>query len=216
MVLKKQASTLNACMPSTKYTALTSQLIVESAPNSIILINSKGEIAFANNQTEKLFGYAKNELTNKAIDILIPERYTRPQADSGHISFGEPTNWILGSGKEFYVNRKDGTTFPAEIGINLLVTPEETLTLVVIIDITERKRNEKQLENSEKRFREFFENAPEAIVIFDIASSTFVKSNTNALTLFSFSNEELRQKGLVEISPELQPGGYRSDTKVKE
>ena len=60
--------------PQRKHSELTFHLIVESAPNAMILVNSEGKIAFANVQTEILFGYDRDELLGQRMDILIPEK----------------------------------------------------------------------------------------------------------------------------------------------
>ncbi len=64
-------------MNQEKHTELTFQAIVEATPNAIILVNKEGKIAYANHQTEKLFGYARIELISKKVEILIPARHHR-------------------------------------------------------------------------------------------------------------------------------------------
>ena len=58
-----------------KHSELTFQVMVESTPNAIVLVNEQGKIAYVNNQTEKLFGYDRFDLVGQYIEILIPERY---------------------------------------------------------------------------------------------------------------------------------------------
>jgi PAS domain S-box-containing protein len=60
-----------------KYSELTFQLIVESSPNAIILVNQEGKIAYINMQTEKLFGYLRTELIGQKVEQLIPERFKK-------------------------------------------------------------------------------------------------------------------------------------------
>jgi two-component system sensor histidine kinase UhpB len=106
------------------------------------------------------------------------------------------------------------------ISVHLFIVKDDkgrpNKTFGVNQDITERKRTEETLKQSENRFREFFENAPEAIVVLDLESSRFIKINKNASLIFKFSEEELIEKGPADISPEFQPDGRSSAEKSKE
>jgi PAS domain S-box-containing protein len=99
-------------------------------------------------------------------------------------------------------------------GIVQLVTAEGMLTLIVVIDITEKKLAADTLSSSEKQFREFFENAPEAIAVLDIDLLTFARTNSNAFKLFKYPADALRSMSLTDISPEWQPDGKRSREKI--
>lgn len=57
-----------------KHTELTFQLMVDAAPNALILVNKESKIAYVNYHAEKLFKYAKSELIGQGVEILIPER----------------------------------------------------------------------------------------------------------------------------------------------
>jgi PAS domain S-box-containing protein len=140
-----------------RHTELTFQLIVESAPNAIVLVNKEGKIAYVNNQSEILFGYPRTELIGQMVEILIPERYHGHHASFRNAFFAEPVVRGMGVGRELYALRKDGTEFPIEIGLNPLVTVDGTLVLASIIDISERKK-------AEERFRLVVESAPNAMV----------------------------------------------------
>jgi PAS domain S-box-containing protein len=113
--------------------------LLQSAPDSMVIINQNGEIVLANSQTERVFGYSRAELLNQSVEILIPTRFR--QAHPGHRArfFGAPKNRPMDSGLELYALRKDGTEFPAEISLSPLETAEGTLVSCAIRDITERK-----------------------------------------------------------------------------
>jgi PAS domain S-box-containing protein len=87
---------------------------------------------------------------------------------------------------------------------------EVAAAVVVARDITEAKRNQYALAESEARYRTLVEYAPEAIVVFDVDSCTFVEVNQNALALFGLSREALLAASPMEVSPEFQPDGRRS------
>jgi PAS domain S-box-containing protein len=178
---------------SVKHSELTFQLIVESAPNAMILVNKEGKIAFVNTQTEKLFGYVRNEMIGQPVEIIIPGRYSEKHPAFRNMFFNSPQARSMGAGRELFALRKDGTEFPVEIGLNPLVTTEGTLVLAAIIDITERKR-------AEERFRLVVESAPNAMILVNVDGKiTLVNSQTEKL--FGYSRSELIDQGVETLIP---------------
>lgn len=130
------------------------RLVVESVPNAIILVNSDGEISMSNKQAEKQFGYTNDELVGSKLEILLPERFR-----NNHLSFRDmfltnPETRSMGAGRDLFALRKDGTEFPAEIGLNPIATEDGTLILTSIIDITERKKLEESIQANTKKIEE--------------------------------------------------------------
>jgi PAS domain S-box-containing protein len=179
---------------STTYSELTFQLIVESAPNAMILVNKEGKIAFVNSFTEKLFGFARADLIGKSIEVIIPQRYRERHPGFRNMFFDSPQARSMGAGRELFALRKDGTEFPVEIGLNPLVTVEGTLVLAAIIDITERKQ-------AEERLRLVVESAPNAMVLVNHEGKiTLVNGETERL--FAYSRKELIGKGVEILIPQ--------------
>jgi len=167
----------------TELTELTFQAIVEATPNAIILVNKEGRIAYANLQTEKLFGYNKIELIGHMVELLVPERYHQNHAQFRAMFFMEPEARAMGSGRELFALRKDGTEFPVEIGLNPLVTAYGTMVLASIIDISERKK-------AEERFRLVVESAPNAMILVNPEGNiTLINNQTEKL--FGYQRDEL-------------------------
>jgi PAS domain S-box-containing protein len=176
-----------------KYSELTFQLIVESSPNAIILVNQVGKIAYINMQTEKLFGYLRTELIGQKVEQLIPERFKKNHPGFRDLFFNSPAVRSMGAGRELFALRKDGNEFPIEIGLNPVITVEGTLVLASIIDITERK-------NAEERFKLVVESAPNAMVLVNsIGFITLVNNQTEKL--FGFSRNELIGAKLEKLIP---------------
>ncbi len=120
--------------------------LLESAPDSIVIVNRSGEIVLVNSQTEKLFGYPRHELLGKKVEILIPKLFGDNNEDSRTGFFNEPRSRAMGAGLELYGLRRDGGAFPVEISLSPLETEGEVLVSSAIRDITERKHIERTLQ----------------------------------------------------------------------
>ena len=136
------------------------RMAVESAPNAMVMVNHEGTILLVNSETERLFGYERQELLGKSVEILLPEpqRHSHPALRESF--FAQPRVRPLGAGRDLYAQRKDGTHFPVEIGLNSVNTEEGTWVLSSIADISRRKQAEAALLESEERFRNMADTAP--------------------------------------------------------
>lgn len=118
------------------------ELIVEGAPDAILMTDRDGIIRLVNGKAERLFGYPRAELIGRRIEILVPPQFRdrHPEYVAG-FQF-DPKTRAMGAGRDLYGLRRDGVAVPIEIGLNPIETPEGLYTLASIIDITERKRAE--------------------------------------------------------------------------
>ena len=120
------------------------RLVVEAAPNAIIMVNAEGRITLVNTQAETVFGYTREELIGHPIEMLVPERFRSHHMGYWHAYFGDARARRIGAGRELFGRRKDGSEVPLEIGLNPIHTSEGLLMLASIIDISERKQAELQ------------------------------------------------------------------------
>lgn len=117
------------------------RMVVESAPNAMVMIDEKGTIVLINKMTESLFGYHRHELLEQSIDKLLP--------DSQLIQEGIRANFTaLNAGQQMRIEQdvfgctRVGDQVPVEIGLNPVATNEGNYILATIVDVTERRKAE--------------------------------------------------------------------------
>jgi two-component system, LuxR family, sensor kinase FixL len=115
------------------------RLVVEAAPNAMIMVDIEGRITLVNTQAEAVFGYSRDELIGHRIEMLVPERLMSQHAGDRHGYFGDARARPMGAGRELFGRRKDGSEVPVEIGLSPIHTSKGQFVLASIVDISERK-----------------------------------------------------------------------------
>ncbi|HLG35090.1 MAG TPA: ATP-binding protein [Bacteroidia bacterium] len=126
-------------------------LALEAAPNAMIMVDEAGKINLVNTQAEKLFGYNRKDLIGQFIDILVPARFREKYPEYIRTYFANPSPRGMGIGLDFFGVDINGKEFPAEVGLNPITTEEGPMVLASIIDITERRTNERTLKEAKEK-----------------------------------------------------------------
>jgi PAS domain S-box-containing protein len=182
--LKMQAAAVNA--GEVKF-----RKILESAPDALVIVNQHAEIVLMNAQTERLFGYQRQELLNQPIEILIPERFRSQHCTQRNKYVSNPQARAMGEGLDLFGRRKDGTEFPVEIMLSPLENTEGMSVTAAIRDISVRKAAEEALRQSEERLGLVLSNVTDyAILMLDL-DGLVVSWNEGAERIKGYRAEEI-------------------------
>jgi PAS domain S-box-containing protein len=166
--------------------------LLESAPDAIVVADSRGKIVLANARTEKLFGYAREELLQQEVDLLMPQRLQGDQPAQPTDLFLQAQSQQAGIARELFGRRKDGTEFPIELSLSPLETEGGRLVSGAIRDITEHRRIEQQLKSLATALSQqaaLLDVVPDSIMVRDM-EGVISFWNRGAETTYGFTRQE--------------------------
>jgi PAS domain S-box-containing protein len=151
--------------------------LLDSIPDSIVIVDHMGLVVLVNKQGQELFQYSHDELVGQPVEILVPARYREKHAGDRAEYFADLRIRPMQAGLDLVGLRKDGVEVPVDISLSPLKTEEGLFVVSAIRNITERKRLELQqiefraqrLHESEERFRQIAETISEVFWIADYA-----------------------------------------------
>jgi len=186
------------------------QAILDNVKDAIVTVDDAGHIETFNPTGERIFGYSHAEILGRTLDHLLPEmaagsvefleRFAAKIEDT-HVDLAAHQTWG---------RTKDGSRVALELAVSKASLNRRDGYIVCIRDITERHLAELSMRESEARYRTLVENAPEAILVFDVDSGRFVDVNENACRFFKTDRPTLLASGPDKITPLRQADGTAS------
>jgi PAS domain S-box-containing protein len=158
----------------------TFEQFLEFVPDAIVGVGREGRIVLVNRHAEELFGYEREELENHSLDLLVPRRFRKTHPKQWGGFFKDPHHREIGADLELFAVRKDGSEFPAEIGLSSIEWNGETIAIAAVRDVSEHGESER--ERTQRRaigelqasHRETVERLAGAIEMYDPQSDRHV------------------------------------------
>lgn len=185
------------------------KIYFENAPDGIYALDVKGNFLYGNRKAEEIIGYRRDELIGKNFleSNLLSKKDINKAVKLFQVSYeGKPT----GPDELELINKK-GRIVPVEINTSVVQYMGQKVVLGFVRDITERKRAEKALRESERKFHILFDSANDAIFI--MKNYRFVECNHKTLDMFRCNKEDIIGRLPSDVSPEVQPDGNLSSEK---
>lgn len=169
--------------------------LLDAAPDAFVIVDEGGRISLVNEQTERWFGYAREELIGEPMEKLVPERYRERHVGYRDKYLADPKVRSMGAGLDLYAVRKDGSEFPVEISLSPLRTDQGRLVIGIVRDIAARRRVEEMRRVAETQYRELVESLPLGIYRNSLGGNgRFMDVNPAMIEMFEAeSADELRR-----------------------
>jgi len=116
--------------------------LVELAPDAMLIVDASGRILYANQRVSDLFGYRREAIVSRSVDVLLPERLQARHAHHRRHFAEDPRARPMGAGFDLLGRRSDGSEFPLEISLSPL---RDGWAAAAIRNVTDRKRVEQEL-----------------------------------------------------------------------
>jgi len=168
--------------------------LLEAAPDAIVIADAEGKIVLVNQQTERLFGYARAELIGQSVELLVPPA-SRPGHASERLRYAaEPRSRRLAA-RELAGCRKDGSLFPAEISLSPARSGNASLVVAAIRDVSERRQQQEALRTTQYAL----DHSAEAVLLAR-ENGHLVYVNEAACRHLGYSHDELMGLSVSDVA----------------
>jgi PAS domain S-box-containing protein len=174
--------------------------LLEAAPDAILIVEDDGAIALANPQAEKMFGYTREELLGKPVELLVPDHLWEKHVLHRAEYNAEPRTRPMGAGMDLWGRRKDGRVFPIEVSLSPLKVDKGFLAIAIVRDVTDRRRMEEALRQSQEQLQAILDNTTAVIYVKDL-EGRYLLINKQYERLFHLPKESVVGKTDFDLFP---------------
>jgi diguanylate cyclase (GGDEF)-like protein/PAS domain S-box-containing protein len=188
------------------------QIVLDNIKDVVLTLDEFGVVLTFNPTAERVFGCNEMDAVGRRIEEFLPQLADRGDAADALERLAESTGdtYLDLSSREIRGRRREGEVFPAEFAVSRARLGRQAIFVLCLRDITDRREAERQLRESELRYRMLVDHAPEAILVFDADAGRYIDANANAERLFGMPSERLLQVSPLDLSPQVQPSGESS------
>ncbi|WP_138429842.1 PAS domain-containing sensor histidine kinase [Fodinibius saliphilus] len=177
--------------------------LFEAATEGMLVSDLEGNIVMLNEKIEEQFGYSRDELIGKKIEILVPGLFREHNQNQRQEYYDDPKPRQVRVERSLYGIKKNGEKFPVEIGLNDFKTDNGKFLISYIIDITQRKKIEHQVRENEHRYSMLFQALTDEVLVFQVDKNMsplpFAEVNNVACEMLGYRRAELHQKTIYDI-----------------
>lgn len=173
------------------------QALLDAWPDATIVVSQDCVVRLVNEHAIELFGYPREALIGDRLERLIPERFRRRHLEHQRTYFANPRPRPMGSGLEITGLTHDGREVLLDVSLSPVEIGGRTVAVAVVRDISERQRAEQALQASERRFREFMEDAQLICVTLDRAGR-IVFANAYLASMTGWPRDQIEGKDWFE------------------
>jgi PAS domain S-box-containing protein len=155
--------------------------LLEAAPDAIIEVDREGRILLLNLVTEKLFGYSREELLGRSVEMLVPDALRGGHAQHRADYWAHPITRPMGIGLALHGRRKDGSSIPVEISLSPVKSEDGFRVTAVIRDISERRQTEERLRQMQEAYTRELESRNREVERANQLKSEFLASMSHEL-----------------------------------
>ncbi|HET8746748.1 MAG TPA: PAS domain S-box protein, partial [Ramlibacter sp.] len=177
--------------------------VFDHALDAIITIDRRGIVQSFNAAAERIFGWRADEVIGRNVKMLMPapDRERHDSYLDNYLRGGQPK--IIGIGRLVTGLRKDGSTFPLDLGVSEMPVGDQRLFCGIVRDVTERLRAENALRQSERKLRSYIEQSLDGVAVVD-REGRYLEVNPAAADILGYTEEELLRMAIPDILSDVE------------
>lgn len=181
------------------------KLLSEAVGEGIIVVNENQTIVASNGAAHTMFGYDNNALMGETLNVLIPSKYHSNHQNYFKDFVSRNERRPMGKDLDLYGQRKDGSQFPIEVGLNTFQIYDNSYVMALIRDNTEIEKSKEELNH----WFNIFDESLNEIYVFNADTLLFLNVNHGARDNIGYTMEELWRMTPIDLLPDMNNAGYK-------